>query len=389
MGRNGQAPFGGTRRPRGLGMRTAPAILIIGILVLVWQGYRLRYRAGNLGSWAITIALFAILSSVALRIFAEPGNLLATLNPVIRILLVNIVITVAALALHLFRLHVAGCSIASRSAQAAISTAVTVAVLLTVLAIGLASSGSALNYADTSLRRLPVAAFYLIAGGYFSYVLAGSSLWAFGATRRTSGHVRVGMFLTGIGTGLVCTYCIVNALFVAIVYFGGPHFTVPAGLATIANTIAAPSLVLGLMLPFLVGRLRAFSTWWWQLRAYYALGPLWQVANALHPEFALNSSERSSAEAASSRPPRGVAYRFRRRRAECYDALAKVRGHLDGHGVTNPAGLALVEVLQQRPDLVQVADQEEPPTSVVARTDTDRLVEISRELGRVGSTQRP
>ncbi|WP_098956476.1 MAB_1171c family putative transporter [Pseudonocardia sp. N23] len=381
-------------------MRTAPAILVVGVLVLVWQGYRLRHRAASLGSWAITIALFAVCGSVALRILAEPGELLAALNPAIRILLVNLVIVVATLALRLFWLHMAREVVDSHKVRMAIGTAAAVALLLTVLVIGIVVSGSNLNYERTSLQGLPAALFYVSAGTYFSCILIGCSVWMFRQARRAAGHIRVGFALTGIGNALVGAFCVVNAIFVVIVYFGGPHLRVPAMVATAVNSIAAPSIVLGFMLPTLVGRLKAFSYWCWQLRSYVGLRPLWEAAMALHPEFKLKPKPSGpqgggqvteSETETTSRRLRGVDvdYRLHRRRAECYDALTKVRDHLRGDDTTSPAALALVEVLKQHPDLGHLAEQEQVSTSAAVRRDTDRLVEISRALGRVGSAQRP
>lgn len=177
------------------------------------------------------------------------------------------------------------------------------------------------------MGRPEIAAFYIVGNAYFIYAYLASGLWAMRYARRSSRHLRFGLWVMGLGlVGLTLTS--VGRVIWVFLRIDDP--TGHEGFNTVnwALTNWSQYLVLiGVCCSGgaqMVARSRSYIH---HRRMYHELTPLWTALSDAYPELVLNRKSETSLWPGLRRHPTQE-QRFYRRVIECRDGLVRLSPYL-------------------------------------------------------------
>ncbi|MBF6062810.1 hypothetical protein IU500_13485 [Nocardia terpenica] len=164
--------------------------------------------------------------------------------------------------------------------------------------------------------------FYMTANCYLGYSIMSAAVLTGRYARDSRYRLRRAMWtaMTGLA-GL--SFIIVIFVVGDIVYWAGvvmPSFLLALGM--VISTPAAVLFLIGISYPAAVTRWAAARIWWYHLRAYHALGPLWTLLNAEFPEDELIRVPTSPL--LDRFRVSDIHRRFYRRAIECRDGLVRI-----------------------------------------------------------------
>ncbi|GAB2736113.1 hypothetical protein GCM10027174_06250 [Salinifilum aidingensis] len=185
------------------------------------------------------------------------------------------------------------------------------------------------SFSTADMQVAPIAAFYLIAGGYFIHITGAAARWSWLYGAESDRRLRAGLRTAAVGLALQAAASLLRAVFVVVRSSGG---TIPEPVNTTALAmliIANPLFLAGLLLALVLTQLARLRTWLRHRRHWYALRPLWDVLHPLYPEATLDPQAPSAGD--RWRAAR-VHRRFWRRYVECRDGIVQLSPDLAAAG---------------------------------------------------------
>lgn len=351
-------------------------VALIGGLLAAWLLYRRYRRSVTAGTWALVLVVAANLLSTIVRRGAKPGGLWETADPRLVVVLTNVTIVFSLLGLVLFRLFVEGYTdvraILRRMRGPLLVAAAAIVVFVSCAAVAAAAGDPMLMYNRPDIT-LPAGIFALTGRLYMSWVFAETCWWAVRWLRRTSLLTRIGLVFVAVGTLILAACTLIDSAAAAASLFG---FTVPDTHAYVAGSDSLGGIVLlvGIVLPVLLGRVQALVVWvryWWLHRQ---LAPLWRAVGYLYPEIVLVvAPQRGPGTAARRR------FRVHRQVTECADGLTRLVESTPESDLA--AGLVRL-TLEYYPALVTGRAAEDVDLAEVIASDTRQLVRLSKAVRR-------
>lgn len=307
-------------------------IVILGLYIIFWQGYQLRRRLSGLGHATLLITLAGILAVPVFNYARNDG--LIPIAPEATDIVIRIIVLTPCLSLFVFRLAAAGHRVTSRAVLAALASGAVMIGAIVVTGQAVLRNGGSLRYTTASFSNPLSAGYHTGSGLYYGILLLAVAVWMVRYTRTTGRHVRIGVRIASVGIFAMSALCIGRAIPPGVALFGGPLFVAPPALLGGVSATTAPIIFIGLSYPLLVNRGAALRAWMRQRHAYRRIEPLWTASRDAFPEAILPEQGRPS-----------LAFRLRRRRAECYDGLHYVRRNPDNSSGA-PGQRAAVERLR-------------------------------------------
>lgn len=313
-------------------------IIVLGFYAVCWQGYKLRWRLNGLGHAALIAAMVGILGPSLLARLNE-AHALGRLPYHLFELAANLLVTLACVSIYVFRVA-ADPSLPQadrrRRITAALGSGVAMAVFLAVLDAVILARGEPLMYTPASLSKSLPALYFTVAGFYWGVLLFPAACWLWRSGDGKDRHYAAGLRVGSCALFTMSALCIGRAIPVVVVATGGPKVLAPTILLPLVSAVSWALFIAGLSYPLIVARIRALRVTHHRLHGYERLAPLWHLATTAYPEAVL--APRAPATAPDIRSRRtSVRFAYERRRAECYDALCRLRGGSASQGQTGPA----------------------------------------------------
>jgi hypothetical protein len=279
--------------------------------LIIWQGYRLRWRVGGMGHVTLVLCLVGILGPIAGNEFSRAHLFGVQLLHRSHLNLIRDGFAIlAVVSFYLFRLAAEGYAIRSPRALKAVGGGAAVMATLTLI-IFTSPYRSRHAFGSRWVYTHPIGAIYrTLVGVYLAVMLLVIARWLISYARQQETQFRIGLRITAVGVCGLSALMVVRPMPGVIAILGGPTFYVQSQIYVVWTAISAPLVFIGLSYPLLVGRVEALRRWRGQREAYSKLGVVWKTCTTLYPEIVL--------------PLRTLT----RRRTECIDGLYKF---LDGN----------------------------------------------------------
>lgn len=296
---------------------------------LTWFGFRLLRSPRDPALRAVTACLALQLAAMPLGQLAGQAEALGLMIPGLAKVTQNVVLLSSWCGLMLFFLY----STADSRKQARWAplplAATTVGITLAMLATPRELRDHMFSQADMTIPG--VAAFYLIGGAYFTFIIAQATRWALRYARESSGRLRLGLWIASAGLAINALACAIRAVIVVVRASGG---SVSADvLSTTAQLPAVGGIVfvLGVITPPLLLRAEELRTWALHRHRHQQLYPLWTLVHQANPDGAFDRRPRSIWHERLTL--RRVHWRYWRRCVEIRDGLVLMSPHLADLGV--------------------------------------------------------
>lgn len=413
-----------------------PAALDRHILVLLalalWFGSKISGRRVYPTTLAIAVSLALLVAAEMFGNLTGPGALLFELgNPATTF--VRSLINFAGLAAFIVFTELTATDDTRRNWRQVVRYAAlgysTLVVTLAVVALWASTSGQVIEFDNYASMNPPSVLYSLIVRSALAAVMFRMALWAVSGvavgdqnprprssrersttpvTSERTLHVadRVAMVMVAIGSLFVGSAVAANAAATVFVKSGlmstGWKF-----FDTSAEKITAVVLIFGGLMAVLVfARCRAVARWWRAWRLNGGLKNVHAMTGAIYPEMILQTTaeQGSAGEEQSTTPPLGgrsgrsarpsasevMEFNFRRRRAECFDAITRLRPYIENDEDCPdgpPLRMEFVEVIREVADRqILFKDLAAPGIVIVCdkmfEEETRELLKISRELRR-------
>lgn len=307
-------------------------ILVLGLYLFCWQRYKLRRRLSGFGHVALIVTLVGILSVAVLARVVEYGVFEGVDRRWLG-LTGNLLVLVPCVALYLFHLAVERYAIVSVRVLATLGTAVAVAVALSGITVLVIREDLPLSYSIATFEHPLGAVYYLLAGGYYGFLLFSVGVWMVKYTRNKDRHFRRGVRITSVGVFTMAGLCWGRIVPVVVVALGGPKIIAPAFLLGGVSAACAPFIFGGLSYPIVAYKANSYRIQWGN---YSALRPLWATCEAVRPETNLGRHW-------------SITSKLMRRRTECYDVIARLlrQDNSDLEGRARIAADALLRAIRR------------------------------------------
>lgn len=352
-------------------IRVALIVLVLG----AWFAYRRWRGAVTAGTWALVLAVGANVVSTIIRRGSKPDGWWAGADPRLVTLLTNILIIVSLLGLVLFRAYIVGetdrDSIQKRLRTPAV-VAVCAAVVMCACTAWAISTGDPMEMYNRPDISWPAGIFAAVGRGYMAFIFGGTAAMAVRTLLRADLLTRIGLILVSAGCLALAVATAVDTL-AAVLSLAAVPVPDTHDLVARSDMFGALGLILGIVVPVLLGRIRAGAVWVHSWVLYRRLAPLYQLIQQLYPELMLTT------DMSHARASERMRFRARRAMTESADGLARLRGELPEHPqAAELAELAREYAPQARQDRVDAVD-------TMTRTltaDTKQLIRLSQAVRR-------
>lgn len=363
-------------------MTTAQGITaVVGVLFIVAFLYKLndvRRDPKNIGAWAVLVILFALMIATTIRDGA-PAAFGSYGVDTVGVLLRNIAQVVGFAGLQLWHLRLLPRVSKKRLVEESVILVAVITAMITVTVT--LPSGVGLTWSNQNLAHFEVLVFYYVAGGYVIYCLACQLRWNIQFARKFKQRLlKTSAVITAFGDFfLICTQLSrqISQNYNHFVSGQRPRLTTILELSFVA--IGMPLLIIGLLLPPIIGMVRSV----WDLgkvaARHYALRHLhaaiaWAYPGMIRPLRHEMSTTSRVRDTRLLKPARALRLAYTERLQQCRDGYARSRNTNEQTG--RPAALA--QTLNSLDVQVSGKDLRNEDAQ------TTHLLAVSRALGRHG-----
>src|SRR5882757_281123 len=274
--------------------------------LVVWQGYRTRWRVSGMGHTSLIFGLIGNLGVVGTNqlYHADFLGMIVLSRTQVNLIRDGFAI-MSVVSFYLFRLAAEEYTIRSPRVWRAISGGVAeIAVLAVIVLLSPHMKGRAFGY-HWSMSHPVGGIYFKVEGTYLAVVLLMVARWLVKYAREQGKHFRVGLRIAAVGAYGLSALLVTRTIPMVTGLLGITVPYVPTHALNVWTAIFAPLLFIGLSYPVLASRVEALGRWRGQRETYSKLRMVWKACTTLYPETVL--------------PLRTLT----RRRTECIDGLYK------------------------------------------------------------------